>query len=375
MFIKDLSLEHIVYQVKALNLRNNESLAIYVGEKSSLVIEDLVDRLNAENLSFFGGLFPGIIYDTKKHEEGIILQKIPLLCPPILVKGLSKGEYELPLFDALDALGADSQTKKANMILVDGLTGNIGSFLSTMYSQLGSTMSYFGGGAGSLSLVQKPCLFSNEGFFEDAALVALMDQQVSIGVRHGWKQIMGPFVATRTDNTRVLELNWNKALDVYREVVEGDSGQLITPENFFSIAKGYPFGMKKDYAECIVRDPIAIGEENDLICVGEVPENSVLEILKGERDSLIEAAMLAASDCSETKGSSAHSSFVVDCISRVLFLEDHFEKELEAVAKKIKEFHEGLVVEGILTLGEIASYGDGFLEFFNKTIVVGVFHD
>ena len=34
-------------------------------------------------------------------------------------------------------------------------------------------------------------------------------------------------------------------------------------------------------------------------------------------------------------------------------------------------------MDGILSLGEISSYGDGYLEFFNKTIVVGAFlnHD
>lgn len=371
MFLSDLTVENILHHAKSLELQRNKALVVFVGEKSPLLVDDLVKELNEESITFFGGLFPGIIYDKKKYEEGAILTKVPLLKPPILIKDLSKGEYELPLFQT-DM--TTSQNKKAAMILVDGLTSNIASLLSFLYSQLGNTISYFGGGAGSLSLVQKPCLFCNEGLFQDAALITLMDYQVSIGVRHGWQQIMGPMVATRTENTRILELNWNKAFDVYRDVVEGDVGATITSDNFFSIAKGYPFGMKKDYAECIVRDPIAVGEEGDLICVGEVPENTVLEILKGERESLVEAAKLAAMDCRETEDYLVSHGLVVDCISRVLFLEDHFEEELQAVADKIQEFHEGLVVEGILTLGEIASYGDGFLEFFNKTIVVGVFY-
>lgn len=371
MFLEDSTVENIMEEVRGLDIGSDEALAIFVGEKSTFPIQELVEELDAANTSFFGGIFPGLIYKDRRYEEGIVMTKLPLLHSPILVKGISQGEYQLPSMDTL--LGED-QEKKIAMILVDGLISNIASFLSAMYSHLGNTISYFGGGAGSLSLVQKPCLFCNEGIFQDAALVTLIDSQMAIGVRHGWQQIMGPYVATKTDNTRVLELNWRKAFDLYQEIVENDSGEPLTKENFFDIAKGYPFGMKKDYAECIVRDPIAVGEEDDLICVGEVPENSVLEILKGDKDSLVEAAKMAANDCKEAEEKGISHGLVVDCISRVLFLEEHFNEELKAVSESLATIDEGLVGEGILSLGEIASYGDGFLEFFNKTIVVGVLH-
>ena len=55
----------------------------------------------------------------------------------------------------------------------------------------------------------------------------------------------------------------------------------------------------------------------------------------------------------------------IDCISRVLFLGKEFEKEINAV------YHEGTPLIGALTLGEIANSGKDYLEFFNKTAVVG----
>ena len=65
---------------------------------------------------------------------------------------------------------------------------------------------------------------------------------------------------------------------------------------------------------------------------------------------------------------------MIDCISRVLFLGDDFSKELEAVQNEIKISGEEFVFSGALTLGEISSYGENRLEFFNKTIVMGMMH-
>jgi hypothetical protein len=52
-----------------------------------------------------------------------------------------------------------------------------------------------------------------------------------------------------------------------------------------------------------------------------------------------------------------------------LFLEKNFAYELEAV-------HDGqMPLIGALTLGEIANNGKDYLEFYNKTSVVGVLED
>jgi hypothetical protein len=56
---------------------------------------------------------------------------------------------------------------------------------------------------------------------------------------------------------------------------------------------------------------------------------------------------------------------LIDCISRVLFLGKEFEKEIQAV------YQEDIPLIGALTLGEIANSGRDYLEFYNKTAVVG----
>ncbi|MEK9149558.1 MAG: FIST C-terminal domain-containing protein, partial [Candidatus Desantisbacteria bacterium] len=307
-----------------------------------------------------GGMFPGVIYDDKKYEHGAVIKVLPALISPYLIKGLDTGQIELPDFLS------HPDKKYTAMVLVDGLTSNIALFLAQLIDRLGNSVQYFGGGAGSLTLKQKPCLFTREGFVQDAAVVSFIKLQCHLGVSHGWKKLVGPLVATKTCKNVVKELNWKNALTVYREIVEADSELKLSIENFYDLAMRYPFGIYKEGAEDIVRDPIMTNEKGELVCVGEVPEHSLLTILKGGASSLIQAAGKAAK---EAYGKEICGSLVADCISRTLFLGEDFTKELAAVKENLADNQ--IIPEGMLTLGEIASYGETFLEFFNKTIVVG----
>ena len=244
--------------------------------------------------------------------------------------------------------------------------GGVSEYLELINDQLGAQYSFIGGGAGSLTLVQQPCLMTREGVFQDAALGCLLKQKVRLGIRHGWQRLAGPFLVTEAEGNNVKKLNWRPALDVYREVVEDDANVRLGIDNFFEHAKGYPFGMIREQEEDIVRDPISTNEDGVLLCVGEVPENSAVYILKGRSTQLIDAARQAFEDCQGgEKTTTEDHLLVVDCISRTLFLEEEFSSELG-------ELQNGETPPvGILSLGEIASFGAGALEFFNKTIVLG----
>ena len=334
---------------------------LLVGEKSGLILDELVHTFKQEGIPFFGGLFPAVIYGTVRSETGVVLQVVSAKHPP-QISPIQSTSFITPE----TTLPGQQDTA---LVFVDGLTKGIGRFLEEFNNQLGSEYSFLGGGAGSLSLVQQPCVFNNEGVFQDAAVYCLLNNSIRLGVRHGWQRIEGPFVVTEAEGNVIKQLNWQPAINVYREVVEHDAGSTLTIDNFFSIAKGYPFGMIRENEEDIVRDPISTNEEGELICVGEVPTNTVLYILKGESDQLIEAAIQARDDAMNTGGQSVRQTFIVDCISRTLFLEDRFNEELQAVQVS----DSAKPTAGVLSLGEISSYGTGALEFFNKTIVVGAF--
>ncbi|MEN0004327.1 MAG: FIST C-terminal domain-containing protein [Bacteroidota bacterium] len=376
MIIRTVTNETLITAIENLRMEKGDVLALFVGEDCTVDYLQLIEELNHADITFFGGIFPGVIHGSENLTNGCIVKKFKAAHAPIVISNLAEAEQQLITYQAIPE---QTSIKCSVFTIVDGLTQHIGDFLNSLYNTFGNSVSFIGGGAGSLSLKPQRCLFSNEGFFQDAAVICFLRYEAKLSVKHGWQQLEGPIVATRTDRNTIYELNWQPAFEVYKEVVEHDlqkSGQEITSlktSNFFDIAKGYPFGIYKENQEDIVRDPISVTDEGALVCVGEVPENTVLNILKGTADELIGAAELALQQTLEKAEHPNYlrHSLIVDCISRTLFLEKRFSEELEVINTHVKNMRAAVTPQGILSLGEISSYGENALEFFNKTIVVG----
>ncbi len=359
MYLANQSVSQLVNQLKpdVINL-------LLFAEKTEVEIQEVIDWANRNGVKIAGGIFPMVINEQNHHESGCILKAVRGNHDPVIVQGVGGGNLDFELPELQDG-------DKSCLVFLDGLMVNIARFLERLYEQYWNKVDYVGAGCGSLSLKQTPCVFDNSGVYQDAALVILSSGEMKLGVKHGWQKIAGPFVANKTDGNKVYELNWRPAFEVYKEVVEARSEIRFQDSDFFSIAKGFPFGIYKEGKEEIVRDPILVDEDGALVCVGNVSQNVSLNILQGDHQKLIEGASAAAL---ESVDSSTKDLLIVDCISRVLYLEDSFDKELEAVKKVIQEYGGKVGSEGVLSIGEISSSKEGYLELYNKTIVVSSFH-
>lgn len=372
MFLSSPTTEAILQSMSNIGPAEGQVYLILLGERSTVSIPEMIDGLNCRGIVFFGGIFPGIIHGGAYCDDGALIIGMPALDTPIVVMDINS---TTGLFPEVSTVIENTDDKYTALVLVDGLATGISPFIQSLFDHYGNFVNYLGGGTGSLSLQQAPCLFSNEGFFQNAAIVTFVRLKSTLGVHHGWQKLTGPLVATRTNGTVISELNWESPFGIYRTIVEADSGRSLTEENFFSISKGYPFGIMTEESEDIVRDPIAVHQGKEVICVGEVPENAVLNILKGKKPQLIEAAGKAAEQCLEQSGGGEHFlCLVFDCISRALYLEDEFIGELLAIQNKIHARLPKVEVVGVLSIGEISSYGEGYLELFNKTAVVGILY-
>lgn len=359
MFLPDQSISQI-----SMHLKSDVTNLLLFGEKTSFDIQSILDEANEKGFKIAGGIFPMIINESEHHEAGCIIKYVRGDHEPHIIEGIGQDQtdFELPPL---------VQNDHTCLVFFDGLMNNISRFLERLYEQYWNKVDYVGAGCGSLSLQQMPCVFDNSGIHQDAALIILSSERMQLGVRHGWQKIAGPFVANKTDGNKVLELNWRPAYDVYKEVVEANSQLRFEGADFFSISKGFPFGIYKEGKEDIVRDPIAVDEEGALVCVGSISQNVSLNILRGDNQRLIASASKAAL---ESVDEATRDILIVDCISRVLYLEDLFDKELAAVNRVVQITDKDVKSEGILSLGEISSSKEGYLELYNKTIVVSSFH-
>lgn len=331
--------------------------------------ENMDPVLRRASLPLFGGTFPGLVYGKELIDRGSLVVGLPGLLETRFVPGLSDGgiDYESYLDIGIPA----DRSSLTMMVFVDGIASRICGFVESLFNVFGLQMNYLGGGAGSLSMKSKPCLFTNGGMAADGAVLALFELASGIGVQHGWRPLSGPYRVTDSHLNAIRTLEWEPALEVYRQVVEKHSGATFDDANFFEISISYPFGILRFECEHIVRDALRACADKALVCIGEVPRDAFVYVLEGDRRSIIEAAGgasdLAVKAFPADRRPGLH--ILMDCISRVLYLGDRFTDELEAVRR------EGAPMVGACTIGEIANCGTEFLEFYNKTAVVAVLED
>lgn len=342
-----------------------QSLLVLAADENDHTPGNTDPLLRSIGKPLFGGVFPALVSGREHLTRGTIVigTKRPLRAT--VVRGLS--DASVPLAPQIaDAVSPD-RSHALLFVFVDGFARRIAGLVRGLFEEFGVENNFIGGGAGSLSLQQKPCLFTNEGLLQDAALILQLEWPSGIGVSHGWEIISEPLKVTSAEHTTIKALNYEPAIDVYRRIVEPVAGRRVEREQFFDVAKGFPFGIRKLDSEVVVRDPLFLTPDGELVCVGEVPEGAFVHILRGEASRLVDAAR-TASDLAQRAfptGRTPRFRFVIDCISRSLFLGDRFGEELAAI-------DDGLPMVGALSLGEIANSGREFLEFYNKTAVVGL---
>ncbi len=320
---------------------------------------DVDPALRDLSVPVFGGVFPEILQEGEKYETGALVAGLAVEPDVTVVRDLSDPER-----DFAAALPGEAPTGETAFVLADAYATRVEDFVGSLFNAYGVDVNYVGGGAGSLEEEGRPCVFTGEGLLADAAAFATVETPTSVGVRHGWEEIAGPFRVTDADGPTLSELDGRPAFEVYRRVVESDAGVTIDPDDFFEVAKSYPFGLSRLEGEKIVRDPFEVVENGALNCFGHVPEGEFVHILKGEPDSLVAAASEAYAEA--TDGGMDGEVLFFDCISRVLYLEDAFAEELDAVGGADSP------AVGALTVGEIANDGEGHLDYYNKTAVAAV---
>jgi hypothetical protein len=333
----------------------SEQLMILVGDKSEDQVHDMMEYLREKKVDFFGGIFAGLIVGARNRREGFIVEKVEPVCTALVFPFMMRLSQDPQSFDGSTAL-----------VLVDGLSSRMKDLTDTVYDRLEGHVKYVGGGAGFYDLKHRPCIFTSKGIYEDALFLCILKNRIDLAVEHGWNRLQGPFFVKRSYDNVLSKLEDDMAFGVYKGVIEEEENVILSKEDFFSFAKDHPFGIQQKDGSLIVRDPIAINDSGEIICVASIPEGSDVYVLKGDADTLL-ASSKTISDAFREHSGGKYMPLLFDCISRAMFLEDRFEEELENIQSSLN-----YGVQGTLSIGEIAFSENGKLVIHNKSTVLAL---
>jgi len=362
MLIHNPTTDRILAKIVERAGYQSKGYLILIGEENNIDFDYLIATLNKNQIEFCGAIFPGIIYGANCHRDKALVIPMDFEEKPILITGLNNGEIKIPEI-------APQLKDGTLLVLLDGLSNWISRFLFKLYERTGSRLSVFGSGAGIDSFDRIDNVFNPDGLFRDVAILIPLKKNISQSIKHGWKTLSGPYIASKTEANVIQEIDWQPALDVYKKILKEEENQQMTPQNFYEIAKHYPFGIHRTNGENLIRDPVKIEENGALRFVAEIPNNTVLFLMKSDIDSMLKVSFDLCKEvfpqCNNPK-----SVFVVDCISRTKILLSKFDEELESINRFSQKY--SVPVLGVLSMGEISSANHGILEYHNKSLVISI---
>lgn len=347
-----------------------KSLLILVCNDNNFTAQQVNPLIMCATVPIFGGIYPKLIFKNQLMEQGCIIIGFEQSVEINLITKLSTLVTDEQLEQVIDqALLAHSPiTNNCSFLMFyDSLVSNVEDFIAYLFECLDYQVGIIGGGAGNLEFKQKPCIFTNQGLVFDAIQLVNLQKKITSAATHGWQILQGPILVSEAEQQNIISLDYQPASNLYKALIESSSEYRFNEDNFFEIAKNFPLGIERINSKLVVRDPILINQGN-IQCVGNIPVNSMVYLLQGSVDSLLcsaeQAAILATKKIDDNDFS---ATMVFDCISRVLYLEDNFSKELNLIAKHCKE----QTLFGVLSFGEIVNSESGAIRLLNKSTVIG----
>jgi len=338
-------------------------LLIMACSDNNLDTASVKESLSQCSVPVCGGVFPQLIIEEEIYDTGFILIGLPFAIRVYNYCHLN--DYSNNTAKALKKNRKGITQFQNFLIFADAQCDNNEDFIHDFYEHIGSEATVIGGGAGSLEFTPKPCIFTNDGLVEDAVQIVGMSGELARNIGHGWEVSDGPYLVTSAQGHRVDTLDYQPAFQVYQKAIERLSGELINQENFFDIAKSFPLGIVNPNGDVLVRDPITTNSAH-LECVGNIPVNTTINILRGDNKKLLSSSTYLANSFPSIKQSKMLLLF--DCISRILYLQDEFKDELS----ELKKIDTKLPMIGALSMGEITNSYHGSIDLLNKSTVVGM---
>jgi len=323
-------------------------------------------------IALVGAIFPALIHQGSFQSQGVWLLRFDQM-PFFALHGDLPADVPATVQHA-QAIGQQVIAQLDNIgeatlfMLFDAMVPHIGTLLDALYLKLANRVHYAGANAGSETFTPMACLFDGQHMVSNGVLLVLLPEHKGAILEHGYLAPEQTVYATSTAGNRVSQIDWRPAFEVYQELVQQQSGLQVTRSNFYEHAVHFPFGIVRANHHVVVRIPVMLNDDGSLFCVGEVPANSVLTLLKSPTVDSHETLRVLTEGLTAMNGDTADTELLLFyCAGRRMHL------GLQAATSEVGEFAGRTRAEqiaGALSLGEIGgSTLHGYPLFHNATLV------
>jgi len=338
----------------------------------------LQQACKSQGIPLVGGIFPALVEENAFHEQGVLLLRFDRMPHTALYPDLPKDPSALQA--TLDGVVAELTPHLGDgedvslFMLFDSMVPNIGTILDELYLRLANRVHYMGVNAGSETFQPMPCLFDGERLVQNGMLVMLLEPHRGAILEHGYEVPEQMITATSTEGNRIQQIDWRPAFEVYQEMAREQYGVEVTRENFYQYGVHFPFGIVRANGIIVVRIPVALEEDGSLFCVGEVPSNAVLTLLRAPAVDSVHTLDTVAQGLAELNGPlDGREVLLFYCAGRRLHL------GIDAAVEELRGLQERTVagrISGALSLGECGSTTQwGYPLFHNATLVASLWDE
>ncbi len=327
----------------------------------------LIQGLFSERgIRLLGAIFPALLTEAGFQTSGVIFLCFAQAPACFLVDALTTSSHDAAKKIAVaveSALSHRSSAAPPKLFLVfDSMQADLGSILVNLFDQLQQGVSYQGVNAGSESFQPMPCLFDHQRLLSHGAIGLLLDADAEFAVEHGYPVSNSLMRASSTQGNRIDKINGEPAMAEYQRVIAVEFGIALNPENFYDYAVHYPFGLISAL-DVLVRIPVAFNDDGSIFCVGEIPPNSMLRLLKAPALANSLCVDKLAAGLSPMTGKPLLAFY---CAGRRMHFGTDATLEVRALAKQ-----SGCdAIYGALSLGEISTDSRFGLPWFHNAAVV-----
>ncbi len=207
-----------------------------------------------------------------------------------------------------------------------------------------------GGSAGDDLRLEGTYEFANGKVYEDSVITTIImsDVKFSYVSKHGYCPTSNVFLVSKTKGDIILELNGKPALEEYAKALNMNIEDVR--KNIFGIGMQFPFGFSDVEGQYIIKAP-GIVIENGLLCAAKVPQNTILSIMKANKEDLLRATKEAIEETKNVLNGKLAFGFIANCAMRKLLLREGLKDEFKIIQQKLGD----TPFIGFYTYGEVAA--------------------